>query len=142
MEEAVFWSHYIDEDNTPLYPFGYGLSYTNFRYDNLNINNKYAKDGMVNVSVTVTNVGDKLGKEVAQLYIYDKYATITQPLKKLKGFELVELSPGETIHVEFVLKSDALGFFDNSGVFIVEEGVFEVHVGGDSKNTIKKAFRI
>ncbi len=142
MEEAVFWSHYIDEDNSPLYPFGYGLSYTNFNYDNLNINNQYAEDGMVNVSVAVTNVGDKLGKEVVQLYIYDKYATITQPLKKLKGFELVVLRPGETKHVEFVLKSDALGFFDNSGVFIVEEGVFEVHVGGDSKQTINKEFRI
>ncbi len=142
MEEAVFWSHYIDEDNSPLYPFGYGLSYTNFNYQDLDIVNNYKEDGEVIIKLSVTNSGKLEGKEVVQLYLHDKYASITQPLRKLKGFELVQLSPGETKHIEFVLTDHELGFYDNSGSFLVEDGEFDVHLGGDSKQTIKKAFRI
>jgi beta-glucosidase len=142
MEEAVFWSHYIDEDNTPLYPFGYGLSYTKFNYQDLDIKNNYKEDGEVIVTISVTNSGKLDGKEVVQLYLHDKYASITQPLRKLKGFELVQLKPGETKKVEFVLREHELGFYDNFGAFLVESGEFEVHLGGDSKHTIKKAFRI
>src|SRR5690606_12560481 len=102
----VFWSHYTDISNTPLYPFGYGLSYTTFSYDNL----KTSVSGKtVKVSVDLTNSGTVIGKEVAQLYIRDEFASVTRPVRELKGFELVELQPGETKTLTFTLREKELG---------------------------------
>jgi len=140
--DVVFWSHYSDESNDPLYPFGYGLSYTTFKYDNLNVTSTYAENKQVRVSVQLTNTGQVTGKEVVQLYIRDMYASVTRPVKELKGFQLVELNPGETKTLEFVLTDKELGFYSNQGEFIIENGAFEVFVGGSSATTHKSTFEL
>ena len=126
----VFWSHYQDVENTPLYPFGYGLSYTTFEYSNLQT--RVVSDTEVNVSVTLKNSGKFTGKEVVQLYIKDHYATVTRPVRELKGFELVSLEPNESKEISFTLTEKELGFYNNEGDFVLESGDFSIFVGGDS----------
>jgi beta-glucosidase len=126
----VFWSHYQDVENTPLYPFGYGLSYTTFEYSNLQA--RVVSDTEVNVSVTLKNSGKLTGKEVVQLYIKDHYATVTRPVRELKGFELVSLEPNESKEISFTLTEKELGFYNNEGDFVLESGDFSIFVGGDS----------
>jgi beta-glucosidase len=141
--DMVWWSHYMDVENTPLYPFGYGLSYTTFHYDNLNLNkNQFAMGENVQVSVDVTNTGNYDGKEVVQLYIRDLYGSTVRPVRELKGFELVELKKGEKRTINFTLTEDELGFYDNHGEYIVEPGEFEVFVGGNSVETLKTSFTL
>jgi len=130
----VFWSHYQDETNEPLYPFGYGLSYTTFKYENL-VASVVGKE--VKVKVSVTNSGDVIGKEVVQLYIRDLIGSVTRPVKELKGFELVSLKSKETKIIEFTLTDKELGFYNNKGEYVVEAGEFEIFVGGDSKTVLK-----
>ena len=140
-ESHVFWSHYTDSENTPLYPFGYGLSYTNFEYSDLKISNKKPSiNETINVSVKVSNTGNYDGKEVVQLYIRDLFGSLTRPVRELKGFELIELKKGETKTIEFNLTKNELGFFNATGDFIVESGDFEVYVGGNSITTLKEEF--
>ncbi|WGD34250.1 beta-glucosidase BglX [Olleya sp. YS] len=141
-KDVVFWSHFQDEKNDPLYVFGHGLSYTSFNYSNLKVDNTYSNNGKVIVSVDLTNSGKVKGKEVVQLYIRDLYASITRPIKELKGFELVELEPGETKTIQLTLSKEELGFFNNQGEFIVENGSFEVYVGGSSKTSLKAEFTL
>lgn len=136
----VFWSHYTDVSNDPLYPFGYGLSYTTFAYSNLKVN-PVSKD-RVEVSVTLTNTGKVKGKEVAQLYLRDEYASVTRPVRELKGFELVELNPNEAKTINFVLTKAELGFYNNDGKFIIEPGDFKVFVGGSSTATLEAKFEL
>lgn len=137
----VFWTHYSDVSNAPLYPFGHGLSYTSFKYDNLNVNgDSFNIDDDVKVSVNLTNTGKIKGKEVVQLYIRDLFASITRPVKELKGFELVELKPRETKTIHFTLNKKTLGFYDNNGKFIVEPGEFKVFIGGSSITTLESDF--
>ncbi len=138
----VFWSHYTDQTNLPLYPFGYGLSYTNFDYKNLVVDNTYATDQTVKVTLQVTNTGQVKGKEVVQLYLRDLFASVTRPVRELKGFELVELEPNQTKTITFTLSNDQLGFYDNNGKFKVENGDFEVFVGGSSLANLSKAFKL
>jgi beta-glucosidase len=126
----VFWSHYQDVENTPLYPFGYGLSYTTFEYSNLQA--KAVSDKQVSVSVTLKNSGKFTGKEVVQLYIKDHYATVTRPVRELKGFELVSLEPNESKEISFTLTEKELGFYNNQGDFVLELGDFSIFIGGDS----------
>ncbi len=133
-KKEVFWSHYQDESNKPLYPFGYGLSYTSFEYKNLNTK---VESGKIKVSVDVTNTGSYKGKEVVQLYIRDLVASVTRPVRELKGFELVEFNPSETKTVTFDLSNDELGFYNNQREFVVEPGDFEIFVGGSSDTTLK-----
>ena len=142
--DIVFWSHYIDQENTPLYAFGHGLSYTNFEYKNLNVDatNNSAKNPKINVSVTLRNTGKLEGKEVVQLYIRDEFASVTRPVKELKAFELVSLKPGESKNIEFQLESKKLGFYDNQGNWLVEPGSFQVFVGGSSDQTIQAKFEL
>ena len=141
--DMVWWSHYMDVENTPLYPFGYGLSYTTFQYDNLKLNkSQFAMGENVQVSVDVTNSGNYDGKEVVQLYIRDLYGSTVRPVRELKGFELVELKKGEKRTVNFTLTEDELGFYDNQGEYIVEPGEFEVFVGGNSVETLKTSFTL
>lgn len=138
----VFWSHYIDESNDPLYPFGYGLSYTSFEYDQLEVTNKFSENNVVEVLITVKNTGNTSGKETAQLYIKDLYSSVVKPVRALKGFQQIELEPGETRTLQFLLTEQELGFYDNSGNWVVEPGTFEVFVGGNSKAILSKQFEI
>jgi len=126
----VFWSHYQDVENTPLYPFGYGLSYTTFEYSNLQT--QAVSDKEVTVSVTLKNSGKFTGKEVVQLYIKDHYASVTRPVRELKGFELVSLEANESKEISFTLTEKELGFYNNQGDFVLEPGDFSIFVGGDS----------
>jgi len=140
-EGNVFWSHYSDVENTPLYPFGYGLSYTSFTYENLNLNkSEFSKNETIKVSVELTNTGSYDGKEVVQLYIRDKFASVVRPVKELKGFELVTLKKGETKTINFELSKAELGFYNNQGEFLLEDGEFEVFIGGDSTTNLKTTF--
>ena len=138
--DVVFWSHYIDESNKPLYPFGFGLSYSSFSYENLKINK--ITDREIKISVDLTNTGTVKGKEVAQLYIHDKYASVVRPIRELKGFEMVELEPNKTKTIEFILNEKELGFYTNQGVFVVEPGEFNVFVGGSSIASLAGNFTI
>ncbi|MDI1255611.1 MAG: beta-glucosidase BglX [Flavobacterium sp.] len=142
-DNNVFWSHYTDVEKTPLYPFGFGLSYTSFEYSNLKINKpSFEKGEVVKVSVTLTNTGNFDGTEVAQLYIHDDVASVVRPVKELKGFELVSLKKGESKNVTFTLTEKELGFFDNEGNYILEPGTFKVMVGGSSDKGLEGSFEI
>ncbi len=135
----VFWAHYIDESNQPLYPFGYGLSYTQFAYSNLEfIQTDAAGKQPIRVVVTVKNTGKVAGEEVVQLYIHDKVASIARPVKELKGFQKISLQPGESKMVEFKLTEAELGFYNNDGVFVVEPGEFDIMVGTNSQSVLAK----
>jgi len=135
----VFWSHYSDEKNKPLYPFGHGLSYTTFEYSDIHIKeiNTSTSHPKIEVSVTVTNTGNREGKEAVQLYIRDLFASITRPVRELKGFELIELKPKEKKEVTFQLNNETLGFYNNKNQWVLEPGTFEVFVGTSvlTKNT-------
>ncbi|MGC6525708.1 MAG: beta-glucosidase BglX [Flavobacteriaceae bacterium] len=136
----VFWTHYQDEENTPLYPFGYGLSYTTFGYKNLRIQSQ--TDTSIEVSVEVTNTGNLEGKEVVQLYVKDHFARPAQAVRNLKGFELINLKPGETKTVQFLLTEKELGFYNNNGDFTLQSGEFSVFVGGDSTADLSTNFSL
>lgn len=142
-DQNVFWSHYSDVEKTPLYPFGYGLSYTSFAYKNLKITKpSFQKGEKIEVSVDVTNTGNFDGKEVVQLYINDPAASIVRPVKELKGFELIELKKGETKTIQFALTDESLGFYDNDGKFLVEPGLFNVMVGWNSNEGLTTKFEL
>ncbi len=130
--DLVFWSHYIDESNNPLYPFGYGLSYTQYKYSGLKAVASGPKS--ITVDLTVSNVGEMAGEEVVQLYIQDKVASVSRPIKELKGFEKIMLQPGESKVVSFELTEQELGFFNTKGTFIFEPGEFTVMVGPNSRD--------
>lgn len=136
--DTVFWSHYTDESNAPLYPFGHGLSYTTFQYGDLKVDasNKSA----VRVAVTVKNSGKLAGEEVVQLYIRDRVAMPVRPVKELKGFDKIHLAPGDSKQVEFLLTEKELGFYDDTGKFVVQPGEFDVMVGGSSETGLSETF--
>ncbi len=136
--DLVFWSHYIDESYQPLYPFGFGLSYTKFNYTNFKIDS--SNQANIQVSVTVTNTGSVAGEEVAQLYIQDKVASIVRPVKELKGFQKFKLQAGESKTIIFSLTDAELGFYNNEGEFIVEPGAFEIMVGTNSQVGLSGTF--
>jgi beta-glucosidase len=140
--ESVFWSHYSDEKNTPLYPFGYGLSYSKFDYSNLKLStNTFSKNGEIQVSVTLKNSGRVTGKEVVQLYIRDLFGSITRPVKELKGFEMVELQPNESKTVTFTINEKTIEFFTANSKWEAESGDFKVFVGGSSATTLESSFQ-
>ena len=142
-KNEVFWSHYSDEVNIPLYPFGYGLSYTTFEYSNIIIDNKtLQKDSSINVSVELKNIGKLKGKEVVQLYIKDRYASVTRPVRELKGFELVELKPGENKTVNFEISEPLLKFYSANNIWESEPGFFDIFIGTDSSASLKESFEL
>ncbi|MEM0576501.1 beta-glucosidase BglX [Flavobacterium polysaccharolyticum] len=142
-DKNVFWSHYTDVEKTPLFPFGFGLSYTTFDYKKLKINKaSFAKGEPVVVSVDITNSGNYDGKEIAQLYIQDVAASLARPVKELKGFELIALKKGETKTVTFTLTEKELGFYDNAGKYLVEAGTFKLMVGGSSDKGLEGQFEL
>lgn len=129
------WStKYIDISREPAYPFGYGLSYTTFEYSDVKVS-VVKKDGVyANVSVNVKNTGKYEGEEVVQLYVRDEVASITRPVKELKGFEKISLKPGESKKVVFEITDEQLGFYNNSMNYVVEKGDFTFMVGTNSRD--------
>ncbi|MEP0986812.1 beta-glucosidase BglX [Ekhidna sp.] len=137
--ENVFWTHYTDGPNDALFPFGYGLSYTSFTYENL----KVARSGeSINIKVDVTNTGDVSGEEVVQLYIQDVAASLTRPIKELKGFQKIFFEAGERKIIKFTLTRDDLSFINDQGKKVFEPGEFRISVGTNSKDLNTKAITI
>jgi beta-glucosidase len=131
--KSQFWGDYVDEHVGPQYSFGHGLSYSSFKYENLKIGQrKVRKDDGVNISVEVTNTGKRDGEEVVQLYINDVVASVTRPVKQLKGFERIALKAGEIRTVTFKLPVDELAFYNADMNRIVEPGIFKVMIGKSS----------
>jgi beta-glucosidase len=138
-----FTSKYIDSPNAPLYPFGYGLSYTTFDYSNLVLSaDTITTNDTLVVSATVKNTGNVAGAEVVQLYIRDPVASVVQPVKELKGFTKVYLEPGEEQTVRFTLRPLQLGFFDQDMLWAIEPGDFNVWVGWSSDEGLEDTFVI
>ena len=138
-----FRSNYLDVRNEPLYPFGYGLSYTTFDYSNLKVSStSMAMDGFVNVTVDVTNSGNYDGKEVVQLYTRDLVGSITRPVRELKAFQKIELKKGETKTVTFKLTVENLKFYNYNLDFVAEPGIFEVYIGTNSDTNLKTQFEL
>ncbi len=141
--DEVFWSHYTDTSNDPLFPFGYGLSYTTFIYSVPRLDRtELAHDGQLQVSVTVSNSGVRAGAEVAQLYVRDLVGSVTRPVKELKGFQKVFLRPGESREVTFTLRPADLAFYTAQGKWEAEPGAFKVFVGGNSRDVKEAAFTL
>jgi len=137
----VFWSHYQDEVNDPLYVFGHGLSYTTFEYGDLSLSASSLKEGgSIEVSFQLKNTGNYEGREVVQFYIRDMVGSITRPIKELKGFDLVNLKPGESKKVSFTINDETLQFYNNQGKLVMEPGDFKVFVGGSSKTSLEADF--
>lgn len=142
-ENVVFWSQYNDQPNTPLFPFGYGLSYTTFSYEELKMSTEtLAKNGTLQVSVKVKNTGSVAGEEVVQLYLRDLVGSLTRPVKELKGFEKVMIQPGETKEVQFTLTPADLAFFTAQGKWEAEPGDFKLWVGPNSAEGLEAAFTL
>ena len=130
-----FRSSYLDVDNEPLYPFGYGLSYTTFQYSDIALSaSAMGQDGSITAAVTVTNTGKRDGAKVVQLYIRDLVGSITRPVKELKGFEKIFLKAGESKTVTFKITPELLRFYDYDLKQVAEPGDFDVMIGGDSRN--------
>ena len=127
----------------PLFPFGFGLSYTTFDVSDLRLSRtSVSRKGSVVASMKVTNTGDVAGDDVAQVYLHDPVASISQPVRRLRGFERVTLKPGESTTVRFTLDASDFGFYDNRGRFVVEPGAIEVYAGDDSTATLTKTFEV
>jgi beta-glucosidase len=127
----------------PLFVFGHGLSYTTFDVTNLQLSSSsVSRHGRLKASVEVRNTGAREGDEVVQLYIHDPVASISQPLRRLRGFERVTLEPGEKRTVTFTLDRSDFGFYDNAGKFVVERGTIDVYAGNSSKAELKESFTV
>ncbi len=138
-----YTSYYMDLENTPLYPFGFGLSYTTFSYSSPVLSKtQIAKDESLKVSVDVTNTGSRDGAEVVQLYIRDLVGSVTRPVKELKDFTKISLKAGETKHVEFTITPEKLKFHDINMNYVVEPGDFKVFVGTNSVDVKEAAFTV
>lgn len=134
-EGSVFWSHFNDEENTPQYPFGYGISYTTFEYSAPELSaSTMGMDETVEVSVEVTNTGDFDGEEVVQFYIRDRFASTMRPVQELKGFEKVMIKKGETKTITFTIDKETLSFYTHNGEWVAEPGMFSIMIGGSSDN--------
>lgn len=130
-----YCSNYIDCSNEPLYPFGYGLSYTEFKYGKPELSaDAMERNGSIRLSVDVTNTGNMDGTETVQLYLRDVVADIARPVKELKDFAKIYIPKGETRKVEFVITPDKLKYYDSELKYRYDPGEFEVMVGSDSKN--------
>ena len=139
-----FKSRYQDMKSTPLYPFGYGLSYTKFAVSNLQLSKATAKVGeSIGVSADVQNTGSVAGDEVVQLYIHQQSGSASRPVRQLKGFEKVTLAPGEKKTVHFTLGKDELTYWSPSEKkWVVEPAVFDVWAGEDSTATLHGNFEV
>jgi beta-glucosidase len=134
---------HLDAGYTPLYPFGYGLSYADFSYDNIRVSDaEVPVGGVLTVSAELTNRGDVAADEVVQLYVRDLVGNVTRPVRELKGFRRLRVEAGETVTVSFELHTDDLAFFGRDNELIVEPGDFHAWIGGSSDTDLKTAFRV
>jgi beta-glucosidase len=142
-DSTHYTSKYLDLESGPLFPFGFGLSYTTFGYGPLRLGARsVAPNGSLTVTATVTNTGPRAGVEVVQLYVRDEVASVTRPVRALAGFRRVALQPGESRAVEFTLGPEQLGFYDAAMRFVVEPGRFDVYVGGSSVGGVEASFEV
>lgn len=141
IKHSHYTSSYKDTLNAPLYPFGYGLSYTNFEVSDLQVSADVLHSGeTLKASVTVKNTGDRDGEEVVQLYIRDYFASMVRPVQELKGYQKISLKAGEKQRVEFELTEETLKFYDSKGKFTAEEGKFALMIGNSSANVLCQDF--
>jgi beta-glucosidase len=141
--EEKYTSKYIDVPVTPLYPFGFGLSYTTFEYANLQVNPKQISgDQAVTITVEVRNTGKREGRETVQLYINDRVASVTRPVKELKAFQKINLAAGDKTTVSFRVSPDQLAFYNFEMKRVTEPGMFGVFVGGNSEDVLKGEFEL
>jgi len=132
---SAYFHKYADEKKTPLYPFGYGLSYTNYKYSTpLLSDNTLNKENTILVTTEITNTGEVDGEEVAQLYIRDNVSSVTRPIKELKGYQRVFVKAGETKKIKFTVNAESLAFYDINMNYVVEPGTFTIMTGSSSKN--------
>ncbi|MGI9458333.1 MAG: beta-glucosidase BglX [Aeoliella sp.] len=143
-EEFQYKSHYLDADPFPLFPFGFGLSYTTFEYSDISVGNSSSMriGDTLTIGVTLTNMGDVLAAEVVQLYVRDHTARIVRPIRELKSYRRVRLRPGESKRVEFQLSAEDLAFKNGAGEQIIEPGDFSAWIGGDSATELGVEFRL
>ena len=139
--EMVFWSHYSDQSNDPLFSFGHGLSYTSFTYSNLDVELSKSTN-QVTVNVTVKNTGKRDGEEVVQLYIRDHVSSVTRPVKELKKFQKISLGPGKKQSLKFILTENDFSYYNNDGELVFEPGDFSIMVGGNSVDLLKHSFKL
>lgn len=137
--DLVFWSHYTDGPKNAVFPFGHGLSYATFEYKDLTA---APFKGGVNIQVNITNTSSTEGTETVQVYIWDRFATETQPIKRLVGFEKVFIKSGETASIQFILKEKDLGFYHRDYSFYAEDGEFRIMVGTSSEKFLAKDVEI
>jgi beta-glucosidase len=143
LDPVGFCSNYLDGDHLPLFPFGFGLSYTRFEYRNLTLTSSEIRpNGFVEASVELRNTGSVAGTEIVQLYIRDRSASLTRPVRELKDFHRVTLATGESQRVTFRLPISQLSFYDNQGQSHLEAGEFHLWIGGDSRCTGEIAFNL
>ncbi|PVD52674.1 beta-glucosidase BglX [Terrimonas sp.] len=138
-----FRSNYLDVSNDPLYPFGFGLSYTTFSYSDITLSsNTFKPNEKITATVTVTNSGNITGKEVVQLYIRDMAGSITRPVKELKGFQKIELKAGESKTVSFTISAEDLKFYNSDLKFVAEPGDFKLFIGTNSRDVKEVDFKL
>jgi beta-glucosidase len=138
-----YYSRYIDSPNTPQYPFGFGLSYTTFVYDQLRLSVPTLREGgAITVTVRVRNAGPRAGEEVVQLYVRDRVGSVTRPVRELKGFQKIEFAAGEARDVSFHLTPTDLAFWRADMTFGPEAGDFDVFVGPDATSTLTAGFKL
>lgn len=138
-----FKSNYLDVSNAPLYPFGFGLSYTKFKYSNIKIQNEMLlKTGKLTATVTLKNIGSRDGEEIVQLYIQDLVGSITRPVKELKGFQKIFLKAGESKEVTFFITVNDLKFYNSNLEYAAEPGDFYLFIGPNSRDAEKAAFKL
>lgn len=143
LDQRIYQSKYRDVKNSPLYPFGFGLSYTTFEYSDIQMStNKIDKNGKIDASVTVTNKGGVDGEEVVQLYIRDMVGSVTRPVKELKGFKKIFLKAGESSKVTFSISNEDLAFYRADMTWGSEPGAFEIYVGTNSQDVKKQTFEL
>ncbi len=132
---SAYFHKYADVKKTPLYPFGYGLSYTNYKYSKpLLSNTTLNKEDKIIVTTEITNTGEVDGEEIAQLYIRDNVSSVTRPVKELKGYQRVFLKAGETKKIKFTINSESLAFYDINMNYVVEPGTFTIMTGSSSND--------
>ena len=141
--DQKYTTKYLDISNTPLYPFGYGLSYTTFDYSDISLSGETLKaNGKITASVNITNTGKRSGKETVQLYICDMVGSITRPVKELKAFQQITLQPGESKKVSFFISVDDLKFYNSDLKYVYEPGDFKVFIGTNSDDVKEAGFKV
>ena len=143
LDNTRYTSKYIDSSITPLYPFGYGLSYTEFSYSPITLSaDSISFDESLTASVTVTNSGKRFGEEVVQLYIQDMVGSVVRPVKELKGFKKIALKPNQSQKVSFTISADDLAFYTRDMSFKAEAGDFRLFIGSSSEDLQVIGFKL